>query len=268
MLMNVRCATLLGAFCTSPKQRRHPGEWDSTVFIRRVTFHLVFRLCLHTIYVTLFINPTPKCQIDCLTRPSGKVLHEVPRKQPTLQPAATIVCKLVAASRFCQSETSSVAPASFSSKDHVILQLATNWMGAFKDGSAWVQTWNLRSLFPRAVKKKNDANLTLGAQGRPLGKLTLSAGGLRGGGGGGGWMMTSRSKGSTSPSIPLSVSSGSSSSSRASSFLKGSRSLYVSRLSCLTSGWVGVGRGQAVNSTGTYSISKSLVAFKDTLMCN
>lgn len=82
-----------------------------------------------------------------------------------------------------------------------------------------------------------DSNLTLGAQGRPFGKLTLSVGGLRGGGGGGGWMMTSRSKGSTSPSMPLSVSSGSSSSSRASSFLKGSRSLYVSRLSCLTKGW-------------------------------
>lgn len=76
-------------------------------------------------------------------------------------------------------------------------------------------------------------NLTLGAQGRPLGKLTLSVGGLRGGGGGGGWIMTSRSKGSTSPSMPLSASSGSSSS----SFLKGSRSLYVSRLSCLTRGW-------------------------------
>ncbi len=82
-----------------------------------------------------------------------------------------------------------------------------------------------------------------------MGKLTLSVGGLRGGGGGGGWMMTSRSKGSTSPSMPLSVSSGSSSSSRASSFLKGSRSLYVSKLSCLTRGWQGE-RGQVVNCTG------------------
>jgi len=87
------------------------------------------------------------------------------------------------------------------------------------------------------TKKSEDINLTLGAQGRPLGKLTLSVGGLSGGGGGGGWMMTSRSMGSTSPSMPLSASSGSSSSSRASSFLKGSRSLYVSKLSCLTSGW-------------------------------
>lgn len=78
--------------------------------------------------------------------------------------------------------------------------------------------------------------LTLGAQGRPLGKDTLSVGGRSGGGGGGGWMMTSLSRGSTSPSMPLSTSSGSSSSSRASSFLKGSRSLYVSRLSCLTRG--------------------------------
>lgn len=89
-------------------------------------------------------------------------------------------------------------------------------------------------------------DLTLGAQGRPFGKLTLSVGGLRGGGGGGGWMMTSRSKGSTSPSMPLSASSGSSSSSRASSFLKGSRSLYVSKLSCLTRGWGGESRGSAI----------------------
>lgn len=87
------------------------------------------------------------------------------------------------------------------------------------------------------TSKKWGINLTFGDHGRPLGKLTLSVGGLRGGGGGGGWMMTSRSRGSTSPSMPLSVSSGSSSSSRASSFLKGSRSLYVSRLSCLTRGW-------------------------------
>lgn len=97
--------------------------------------------------------------------------------------------------------------------------------------------------------KNSEINLTLGAQGRPLGKLTLSVGGLSGGGGGGGWMMTSRSKGSTSPSMPLSVSSGSSSSSRASSFLKGSLSLYVSRLSCLTRGWQGQ-REQVVKHTG------------------
>lgn len=103
-------------------------------------------------------------------------------------------------------------------------------------------------------------NLTLGAQGRPLGKLTLSVGGLRGGGGGGGWMMTSRSRGSTSPSIPLSVSSGSSSSSRASSFLKGSRSLYVSKLSCLTRGWETEGRGGERGQICTYCATKELAA--------
>lgn len=120
---------------------------------------------------------------------------------------------------------------------NVAAAVPTRRLKLMQTGSA-KQKEELRAHSIAALKEKV-SHLTLGAQGRPLGKLTLSAGGLSGGGGGGGWMMTSRSRGSTSPSIPLSVSSGSSSSSRVSSFLKGSRSLYVSRLSCLTRGWAG-----------------------------
>lgn len=74
---------------------------------------------------------------------------------------------------------------------------------------------------------------TFGAHGSPLGKDTLSEEGW----GIGGTMASSRSRGKGSASREFSLSSLSSSSSRASSVLKGSFSLKASRFSCFIRAW-------------------------------